>query len=203
MNITTLIIISPIFMFSIISVAIIIDRFLFFRKNAINIDIYREFIPAKLSALKNKCFESHKENIFNFFLFKLLSNTRISKDEATEFFDSAFSEIYLKYSKRINYLGIFAKLSTLIGLFGTVIGMIIAFNNIVQKGTSTASIVAGGISAALITTAIGLSVAIPTTFFHDYFQNKIEKEVQKIQIITSEIMVTLYKLKNQYKRTIK
>ena len=88
-------------------------------------------------------------------------------------------------------MGIFAKLSTLLGLLGTVTGMIQSFNSIVAKGISTASIVAGGISQALITTAAGLIIAIPATFFYEYFNEKTNREVHKMEIITSDLLSTI------------
>jgi biopolymer transport protein ExbB len=195
MNITTVLIIIPIVAFSIISGAIIVERFLFFRRNRINLLLYRKFLPANLSGLKEHVSEQVEHHLFSGMLSRLFSYSAMTRDEIREFLDSSFSEVYLQYNKRVGMLGIFAKLSTLLGLFGTVTGMIMAFNNIVSQGISTASIVAGGISAALITTAIGLSVAIPTTFFHDFFMHKIDDEIKKMEIIVSDILVSLYKIK--------
>ncbi|MCG8568688.1 MAG: MotA/TolQ/ExbB proton channel family protein [Spirochaetes bacterium] len=201
MQVSSIVIIIPIIVFSIFSIAIILDRMLFLRKNKINLIEYQTFFPANIYQLKkniqNKDYKTPFENIVH-----RIFNTSISnRSELNELLDSSFAQVYLEYHKRINYLGIFSKLATLLGLFGTVIGMILAFNNIVEKGISTASIVAGGISTALITTAIGLSVAIPTTFFHDYFQHKIEKEIKKMEIILSEIINALIRISKSKQET--
>ena len=70
-----------------------------------------------------------------------------------------------------------AAITPLLGLLGTVIGMIKVFAAIQLEGTGNAAVLAGGISEALITTAAGLSVAIPSLFFHRYFQRKIDELV--------------------------
>lgn len=192
MNFSTIIIIVPILTFSIISIAIIIERFLFLRKNSINIEKYKSFLPYNFAQLKEYC-EKNRKNLFNNMLLSLFSSSFLTKSEMDEYLDSSFTNIYLNMQKRVNYLGIFARLSTLLGLFGTVIGMILAFNNIVEKGISNAGIVASGISTALITTAVGLAVAIPSTFFHDFFQNRIDSEIKKMEIVISDIIAAYIK----------
>jgi biopolymer transport protein ExbB len=74
----------------------------------------------------------------------------------------------------LNTLGTVAAVSPLLGLLGTVIGMIKVFAGITTQGVGDASILAGGISEALITTAAGLSVAIPTLMFYRYFRNRVD-----------------------------
>jgi len=74
----------------------------------------------------------------------------------------------------VNMLGGIAGLSPLLGLLGTVIGMIDAFNQIVERGVGNAGDVAGGISMALITTAAGLTVAIPAFIANRYFAGRVE-----------------------------
>jgi biopolymer transport protein ExbB len=70
-----------------------------------------------------------------------------------------------------------AAITPLLGLLGTVIGMIKVFTAIQLEGTGNAAVLAGGISEALITTAAGLTVAIPSLFFHRYFQRKVDELV--------------------------
>jgi len=192
MTLSTIIIIAPILSFSVISIAIIIERFLFLKNQSVNVDKYKSFLLVNFIGLKEYCLQN-KNSLFNSMLLSLFSSSFLSKAEMDEYLDSNFTNIYLNMQKRVSYLGIFAKLSTLLGLFGTVIGMISAFNNIVAKGISNASIVASGISTALITTAVGLAVAIPSTFFHDFFQHKIENEIKKMEIIVSEIVAAYIK----------
>lgn len=78
-------------------------------------------------------------------------------------------------------LALVANTAPLLGLLGTVTGMIKAFNAIALHGTGDASILAKGISEALYTTASGLIVAIPTMIFYNYFNKKIDLIVNDIE----------------------
>ena len=77
--------------------------------------------------------------------------------------------------KYLNALGTIAAITPLLGLLGTVIGMIKVFAAITAVGVGNPQILAGGISEALITTATGLSVGIPSLMFHRYFKGKINE----------------------------
>ena len=74
----------------------------------------------------------------------------------------------------LNTLGTIAAITPLLGLLGTVIGMIKVFTVITSQGVGDPSVLAGGISVALLTTAAGLTVAIPTLMFYRYFQGKVD-----------------------------
>ena len=77
----------------------------------------------------------------------------------------------------MNALGTISTITPLLGLLGTVIGMIKVFTAITTVGIGDPTALAGGISQALITTATGLSVAIPSVIFHRYLKRKIDELV--------------------------
>jgi biopolymer transport protein ExbB len=81
----------------------------------------------------------------------------------------------------LNTLGTIAGISPLLGLLGTVIGMIKVFSAIMLHGVGNANELAGGISEALITTAAGLTVAIPSYFFYRYFRGKVAEYVVSME----------------------
>jgi len=82
----------------------------------------------------------------------------------------------------LNTLGTIASITPLLGLLGTVFGMIKVFTVITVQGIGgDASVLAGGISEALITTAAGLSVAIPTLMFYRYFSGRVEGYVMTME----------------------
>jgi len=85
--------------------------------------------------------------------------------------------VVLDLERFLNTLGTIAVITPLLGLLGTVIGMIKVFNAITLHGVGNAAILAGGISEALITTAAGLSVAIPTLIFTRFFHGRIDELV--------------------------
>lgn len=74
----------------------------------------------------------------------------------------------------LNALGTIAAITPLLGLLGTVIGMIEVFSVITANGAGNSELLAGGISKALITTATGIAVAVPSLFFHRYFRARVD-----------------------------
>jgi biopolymer transport protein ExbB len=90
--------------------------------------------------------------------------------------------------KFVPYLASIANLSTLLGLLGTVTGMIVSFLNLKVSGVSDPALLAGGISQALITTAAGLTVAIPSLLFFHIFRQKVNRTLARIEIAASELL---------------
>ena len=84
-------------------------------------------------------------------------------------------QVVHRLGRYLNALGTIASITPLIGLLGTVIGMIKVFTAITAHGVGDPTILSGGISEALITTAAGLSVGIPCLMFYRYFRNKISE----------------------------
>ncbi len=103
-----------------------------------------------------------------------LNNSRHGRDIMKESISEEASHVIHDLERFLNPLGTIAAVTPLLGLLGTVIGMIKVFLEIMAQGTGNASILAGGISEALITTAAGLSVAIPALVMHRYFQRRID-----------------------------
>ena len=81
----------------------------------------------------------------------------------------------------LNSLGTIAAITPLLGLLGTVIGMIKVFATITTEGVGNPGALAGGISEALITTAAGMSVAIPTLMFYRYFRGRVRMLVIRME----------------------
>jgi biopolymer transport protein ExbB len=89
--------------------------------------------------------------------------------------------------KNLAALGTIAAISPLLGLLGTVFGMITTFAAIQKEGVGNAPALAGGISEALITTAAGLAIAIPTLIFYRYFTSRAKKLTFEMETIALEI----------------
>ena len=82
-----------------------------------------------------------------------------------------------------------AQLAPLMGLFGTVLGMIDAFQALQEAGSNVdPSILAGGIWVALLTTAVGLAVAMPITLILSYFETRIENERVNVEVLVGEVL---------------
>lgn len=173
----------PIIFCSVISLAITIERFWTLRSAMI--------APANLLAtvwewIKNN--ELTAERMRNLrtstplgqILAAGLSNSKYGREIMKESLEEAGSHVVHDMERYLSTLGTIAVITPLLGLLGTVIGMIKVFA-ILNADAGNANLLAGGISEALITTAAGLSVAIPTVMFHRMFQRRIEELVVNME----------------------
>ncbi len=106
-----------------------------------------------------------------------LLNRMHSREVMKESIEEVGRQVVHELEHYLNTLGTIASISPLLGLLGTVIGMIEVFAAIVGAGVGNPAELAGGISKALITTATGLSVAIPAIIAHRYFGGRVERLV--------------------------
>ena len=103
-----------------------------------------------------------------------LANRGQGREVMKESIQEAAGHVVHDLERYLNTLGTIAAVTPLLGLLGTVVGMIRVFTEITIQGTGNANALAGGISEALITTAAGLAVAIPALVMHRYFSGKID-----------------------------
>lgn len=104
-----------------------------------------------------------------------LVNRHHSRDVMKEAINDVGRQVVADLERYLNTLGTIAAVSPLLGLLGTVFGMIDIFTVIIDAGVGNPGILAGGISEALITTAAGLTVAIPSLMFHRYFDGLVNR----------------------------
>jgi len=115
-----------------------------------------------------------KESLLGQVLAAGLQNRHASRAVMKEAVEDAGRHVVHRLERYLNTLGTIAVISPLLGLLGTVIGMIKVFSEITHAGVGNPAVLAGGISEALITTAAGLAVAIPALMFLRYFQGKVD-----------------------------
>ena len=125
-----------------------------------------------------------------------LSSYKIGKDAMIESTETAASIVIHEMEYNIGTLGIIASICPLLGLLGTVTGMIQVFGETISSSPATLSL-ATGISSALITTAAGLIVAIPAYIFHRYFTRKIEVLILNLEQETSKLITSIYTSETQ------
>ncbi len=118
-------------------------------------------------------------------------NLKNSEEIEQEVQGILLKEVYL-LDKYLTTILVLSSTAPLIGLLGTVAGMISLFEIITLYGTSDPKLMAGGISLALITTQTGLAIAVPIILFHNYLSNRFEKVKQNLQHYTSKLLQTLY-----------
>ncbi|MCG7199388.1 MotA/TolQ/ExbB proton channel family protein [Marinobacter pelagius] len=110
-----------------------------------------------------------------------LLNAKHGREIMKESIEHEASQVIHELERFLNPLGTVATIAPLLGLLGTVIGMIKVFAEIQLAGVGNAGNLAGGISEALITTAAGLSVAIPALICHRYFIRRVDELVVNME----------------------
>ena len=110
-----------------------------------------------------------------------LINLRHDREIMKEAIEDTGRHVVLELERYLNPLGTIAAITPLLGLLGTVIGMIKVFAAITTEGVGNPGVLAGGISEALITTAAGLSVAIPSLMFYRYFRGRVDMLVVRME----------------------
>ena len=168
----------PIILCSVISVAIIIERLWTLKKENVApadlvVDIERLLEQHQLT--EDRLEELEHSSYLGRILVAGLCVTNQTPAEIRRSIEEAGRHVIHELEKYLNALGTIAAITPLLGLLGTVIGMIKVFAAITAVGVGAPQILAGGISEALITTAAGLSVGIPSLMFHRYFKGKINE----------------------------
>ncbi|MGB5441851.1 MAG: MotA/TolQ/ExbB proton channel family protein [Gammaproteobacteria bacterium] len=110
-----------------------------------------------------------------------ITNRYQSRDIMKESIEDVGRHVVYELERYLNTLGTIAAITPLLGLLGTVIGMIKVFATITTQGVGNPGALAGGISEALITTAAGMSVAIPTLMFSRYFRGRVRMLVLRME----------------------
>ncbi len=93
-----------------------------------------------------------------------------------------------RMERHLSLLPAIGNIATLMGLFGTVSGMITTFSRMTEAGSSDPYVLAGGISRALVTTAAGLAVAIPTLIAHHFLDTLIDRHAEQMEEVLSECL---------------
>ena len=158
--------------------AVILDRFLLFRSGAGDARVLGEKLPELLA--RGRMNEVRK----------LLGRTRAPEGKVlkagldhleagpealAEILESRKIQEKMVLEKNLLVLGTLGNNAPFIGLFGTVLGIIKAFNDLAVAGTSGPSVVMRGVSEALVATAVGLLVAIPAVAAFNYFQSQVKR----------------------------
>lgn len=125
-----------------------------------------------------------------------LGNAYHGREVMKESIQEAAAHVVHDLERYLNTLGTIAAIAPLLGLLGTVVGMIKVFAEITTQGTGNASALAGGISEALITTAAGLTVAIPALVMHRYFTGRIDGIVVELEQETIKLVDALHSEEN-------
>ena len=171
---------------SVLALTIIIDRFIYFTRIKANDD---SLAPKIISLVKDNeikaaialC-ETNKTPLSNIII-SGLKNTNMPK----EFMQSQSNKELPKLERFISTLSTISTVAPLLGLLGTILGMIQSFAVISVVGSGKPTALAGGIANALLTTAAGLIIAIPSVVFYNYFVNAINSRILFMENLSNEV----------------
>ena len=169
--------ILPIILCSVVAMAIVIERLWVLRRSRV---APRDLLPRVWKWYKDRELDNERlkelraSSPLGEILATGLANARHGREIMKESINEAASKVVHEMERFLNTLGSIAAIAPLLGLLGTVIGMIDVFTVLMLEGSGNVAVLAGGISKALITTAAGLSVAIPAVFFHRYLSRRVD-----------------------------
>jgi len=174
------IVMFPLLLCSVLALAIIIERFWTLRvsrlapKSLVQ-DLWVSIRKKELNARKIK--ELKEMAPLGRVLAAGLVNAKHGREIMKESIQEEASHVVHEMERFLTALGTIAVITPLLGLLGTVIGMIKVFAQLQLEGAGNAAALAGGISEALITTAAGMTIAIPALIFHRYFLRRVDEIV--------------------------
>ncbi len=174
------IVMFPLLLCSVLALAIIIERFWTLRvsrlapKSLVQ-DLWTSIRKKELNARKIK--ELKEMAPLGRVLAAGLVNAKHGREIMKESIQEEASHVVHEMERFLTALGTIAVITPLLGLLGTVIGMIKVFAQLQLEGAGNAAALAGGISEALITTAAGMTIAIPALIFHRYFLRRVDEIV--------------------------
>ena len=184
-------IIYPLLLCSIAAFAIVIEKSIFLRRKKVIIPEIVNILDnikgsADISLALSIC-EKHKGPFANIVRVGL-ENRHLPKDDIKETLSDQGRQEVRYLERGLVILETVAGIAPLLGLLGTVIGILKVFNVISAMGVGQATAMAGGISEALITTIVGLSIGIPAVVGYNYFINKAEGLILEIEKYSSLLL---------------
>lgn len=185
---------------SIIALALIIERFIYFARNGFNTRKgFLQFSQIMRTQGTNAAlnYVNQEKNTLNGLFTIALNNRHLESDNLFEILSSFIIEEKVKFDRYLGGMGTLANAATLLGLLGTVMGLIKSFHNIAITGSGGPAVISGGIAEALLTTAFGLFIGIPTLFFYNYFTKKSNEMAMELDGVSDRVVVLFDNLKKK------
>lgn len=181
--------ILPILICSVIAIAIIIERSIFFRK--INHD-YRLIVANNLRLVEDKKIDEARAMNRRYGgpivgIIDLVMNRLESGNLRERIIMESSEEAIRTIEKYVGTISTVATISPMLGLLGTVTGMMKSFSGLSKIGQAAHDLLAYGIAEALITTAMGLLVAIPSLIFYNYMVSRVDYYIKEVEYVANTL----------------
>lgn len=174
----------PIILCSILAFTIVVERLWVLRENKIAPkNLVQQILKLhKQNRINTDAIDKlYNNSLLGRILAAGLRNMQHDREIMKESIEETGRQVVMELEHYLNTLGTVAAITPLLGLLGTVIGMIKVFAVITSLGVGDPKILADGISEALLTTAAGLSVAIPSLMFYRYFTRRVDELLLKME----------------------
>lgn len=184
---------------SIAALALIVERLWFFAKNRFNshkgLQTIRQLVKNQGITQALEYAKTKQKNPMGRLFALILENNHLSLEEISELAYGLILDERVRQERFLGGLGTLANVATLLGLLGTVTGLIRAFHNIALTGSGGPVVVSAGIAEALITTAFGLFIGIPSLLFYNYFTKKATDMTMILESTSEKLLVFLERTK--------
>lgn len=181
----------PLSLCSVIATAVVFERFWTLRQEKVAPrSLLNDLLVVSRENLVDEAFLKRVEmsSPLGTVLASCMANSQRPRDEVKEIVEEVGRHVAFNLVSYLNILSTIASVAPLLGLLGTVLGMIEVFAVITVNGIGQAGELAGGISQALVSTAAGLVVAIPSLMFYRYFQGRVEAIVISMEKDTMRLL---------------
>ena len=193
--------IAPLILCSIAAVALVVERFMALRTARVApgyllgevIAVTRNGLPAP-DVIAKLSENSLLGNVLAAGLKLLAIDPRAGETGLRQAFEAAGRDAAHKLDRYLNTLGTIAAAAPLLGLFGTVVGMIEIFGSQQSAGSTNPAELAHGISTALYNTAAGLLVAIPSLMFYRYFRGRVDDYLHTMEQSSEQLLTQLVRI---------
>ena len=183
---------------SIAALALIVERLSYFTRNRFNapkglVQLRALYKNPDVSAALD--YSRSQKNPLGRLFTLILENTHLSLDEVSDLSYGLILDERIKAERFLGGIGTLANVATLLGLLGTVTGLIKAFHNIAVTGSGGPVVVSAGIAEALITTAFGLFIGIPSLLFYNYFVKKAADITMTLESTQEKLLIFIERTK--------
>lgn len=178
---------------SITMFAVIIERFIYFQRLQLKEKSFVEKINSFIFNGDIKSAIVYCDGV-NSPLANIVKSGIVADDNAIEKMIAQSNREVVHLERFVGILSTISTVSPLLGLLGTIFGMIESFTVIAVEGTGQSEALANGISNALLTTAAGLIIAIPAVIMYNYFVNRVNARISSMENISSSIAEEIAKL---------
>lgn len=183
------------FLLSLIAAYLVFDHLISIRRNdlmppGLSEDVRKNLLSGDIATAKQHC--SDNPSLLSFVLMHGISELEFGWSSVEKAIEDALAEQSARLFRKIEYLQVIGNIAPMVGLLGTVFGMIVAFQSVAAtQGTASAPQLAEGIYQALVTTVGGLIVAIPSIGMFAIFRNRIDQFVAEAAYLSQHVFSPL------------